>query len=60
MFGDNILQNLYSVYTVEHNTLLIVKTHYTGDMFRLNSSHHQAYVRRYTLNKNSEVTQRYG
>jgi hypothetical protein len=32
------------MYTVEHNTLLIAKTHYTGDMFRLNNSHHQVYA----------------
>jgi hypothetical protein len=26
------------------NTLIIAKTHYTGDMFRLNNGHHQDYV----------------
>jgi hypothetical protein len=44
-----LLHNFYQVYTVDHNTLIIVKTHHTGDMFRLNNSHHQAYVNVQTI-----------
>jgi hypothetical protein len=44
-----LLYNFYKVCTVAHNTFLIVKTHYTGDMFRLNNSHHQAYVNIQTI-----------
>jgi hypothetical protein len=37
------------MYTAEHNTLIIVKIHCTGDMFRLKNSHHQVCVNVQTI-----------
>jgi hypothetical protein len=46
-----IFYGLVSVYRRKQHVNLLSKTHYTGDVFRLSSSHHQAYVNVRTLTK---------